>query len=104
MRNSYAIVTSLLTCLLSFNAQASKFDVSVGHPYGLPNPDAPVELAQFAFMIGQNDCSESRRDRTSGEWVVSNRTWDAHYVLNGYGIYDTGGSGNVTNGNMRIFD
>ena len=83
--------------------------VSVENPFGLPNPDAPAELAQFAFMIGQNDCTESKRERTSGDWIQSDRSWDAHYVLNGYGIYDTGGAisaGNdkATNGNMRLFD
>lgn len=80
------------------------FEPSSEYPYGRPNPEAPEKLAQFAFMIGQNDCTDERLNNASGEWDRSTRTWDAHYFMNGYAIRDTGRSGGSTNGNIRVFD
>ncbi len=106
--------TSLLTLglgllLLTSNAAFARQDVlryepSSEHPFGRPNPDAPPEISQFAFMIGENDCINSRRQPGSDTWVESTRTWDAKYTLNGYGIIDSGRSGTTTNGNVRIYD
>jgi hypothetical protein len=55
-------------------------------------------------MIGNNDCVDERLNNATGEWDKSNRTWDAHYYMNGYAISDTGWSGQTSNGNIRIFD
>ena len=73
-------------------------------PFGRPNPAAPPEIQQFAFMIGQNDCSEDRLNGATGEWASATRTWDAYYYMNGYAIRDTGRSGTTTNGNIRLYD
>jgi len=104
----------------SLPAEAGRYDVSQDHPYGLPNPAAAAEISDFAFIIGQNDCVESKRDLKTGGWTQRNRTWDAHYVLNGYGIYDSSSSARSSDkrlnrnpdksldtgstGNMRVFN
>ena len=80
------------------------YDPSAQYPYGRINPAAPAELAQFDFMIGHNDCEEERLNNATGEWVKGERTWDAYYYLDGYGVRDSGQSGNATNGNIRIYD
>lgn len=85
-------------------AAALDYEPGAEHPYGLPNPDAPPELAQFAFMIGQNNCTEERLNNSTGEWVPGTRTWDANYFMNGHAIQDGGRSGATTNGNIRIYD
>lgn len=103
---SLALATLLLIPLAS-NAQraaALDYEPSPAHPFGRPHPDAPKELGQFAFMIGQNDCTEERLNNTTQEWVAGERTWDAHYFMNGHGIRDSGRSGSTTNGNIRLFD
>ncbi len=83
---------------------ALPFEPSSDYPFGRANPEAPAQLQQFAFMIGENDCREERLNNASGEWEEGFRTWDAHYYLNGNAIRDTGRSGNATNGNIRVFD
>ncbi|MDA1372108.1 MAG: hypothetical protein O2971_15265 [Proteobacteria bacterium] len=83
---------------------AMLYEPSAEFPYGRPNPDAPPELAQFDFMVGENDCSEERLNNATGEWDPGQRTWDAYYYINGYAIRDTGRSGAATNGNLRLFD
>jgi hypothetical protein len=61
-------------------------------------------VAEFAFMVGRNDCIDSRRQPGSNEWVDGTRDWDARYFMNGFGIVDTGRSGPASNGNVRVFD
>lgn len=73
-------------------------------PFGRRNPDAPAELAQFEFMVGRNRCDEERLNGATGERESGQRSWDAHYFMNGYAIRDTGRSGALTNGNIRLFD
>jgi len=80
------------------------YEPSTDYPYGRPNPEAPAELSQFAFMIGANDCTEERLNNSTGEWDTGVRTWDAKYYMNGYAISDTGRSGKSNNGNIRIYD
>lgn len=83
---------------------ALAYEPDAEFPFGRPNPEAPPELQQFAFMVGQNDCVDERLNQATGEWVTTERTWDAYYYLNGRAIRDTGRSGATTNGNVRIFD
>ncbi len=64
-----------------------KYDPSEKNPFGLPNPEAPPELQQFAFMIGEFDTEEHIRNQ-DGTWRKSKATWNARYFLNGYGIMD----------------
>ena len=98
----------LLLCIHS-QAQEQRdgeliFEPDETFPFGRLNPDAPPEMAQFAFMIGKNDCTEERLNNATGEWEAGTRTWDAYYYLNGNAIRDSGRSGSATNGNIRIFD
>ncbi len=80
------------------------YEPSNRFPFGRPHPDAPNEIEQFAFMIGENDCTEERLNNATGEWQPGVRTWDAHYYMNGHAIRDSGQSGSATNGNIRVFD
>lgn len=103
------IASFLMPLFIGSNVKAQRdgelvYEPGASYPFGRVNPDAPAELAQFAFMIGKNDCTEERLDSTTGEWRVGTRTWDAYYYLNGHAIRDAGRSGTATNGNIRIFD
>lgn len=55
--------------------------------YGRPNPDAPQELRQFAFLIGRWRC-ESRVKSEEGDWQTFRATWVGRYILDGYVIAD----------------
>jgi hypothetical protein len=55
--------------------------------YGRPNPKAPPELSQFAFIIGEWLCDV----RVKGEdatWQPYQATWVGRYILDGYVIAD----------------
>ena len=55
--------------------------------YGAPNPNAPKELAQFAFLIGKWRC-ESRVKERGGKFHTYRAQWLARYILEGYVIAD----------------
>lgn len=99
------LALSLAACQAKPSRPASlPYEPSAAYPFGRANPDAPPELAQFAFMVGRNDCVEQRIDNATGEWSEGERSWDAHYYMNGFAIRDSGRSGATTNSNVRIFD
>lgn len=55
--------------------------------YGNPNPEAPPELAQFAFIIGEWHC-DVRVKGEDGIWQTYRATWVGRYILDGYVIAD----------------
>jgi len=64
------------------------YDPSAEHPYGLPNPEAPQQILDFAPLIGECDCqSVSRKaDQTWAEPV--DMVWRFKYIMNGMGVQD----------------
>lgn len=97
-------ITALIAQAAEPRAGDQLYDPSPEYPYGRPNPDAPPQLSQFHFMVGRNDCTDEVFNPNTEQWLEGQRTWDAHYYLNGYGIIDSGRSGSAHNGNIRIFD
>ena len=79
------------------------YEPNAAYPYGRPHPDAPPELAQFDFMIGEFDCEEATRNR-DGSWREFNAVWNASYFLNGHGIQDRYWNPRFSTSNLRIFD
>ncbi len=77
--------------------------------YGRRNPNAPTELAQFAFLIGQWRC-EAKLKREDGIWERLQATWVGRYILDGYAIAEefrmTSPSGEllVLGTNLRSYD
>jgi hypothetical protein len=55
--------------------------------YGNPNPKAPPELSQFAFIIGEWRC-DVRLKGEDGRWQPYVATWVGRYILDGYVIAD----------------
>lgn len=55
--------------------------------YGKPNPNAPQELSQFAFLIGKCRC-DAKLKLENGEWENLQATWTGRYILDGYVIED----------------
>jgi hypothetical protein len=60
------------------DAQAMNHDKE----YGNPNPKAPAELSQFAFIIGKWRC-EARLKGEDGTWRPYQATWVGRYILDG---------------------
>ena len=84
-------------------ATAGTYGPSPAYPFGRPNPDAPPELQQFDFMVGEFDCEEATRSR-DGSWNEFKAIWNARYFLNGYGIQDVYWNPRFSTTNLRIFD
>ncbi|NIO00721.1 MAG: hypothetical protein GTO42_01060 [Candidatus Latescibacteria bacterium] len=55
--------------------------------YGKPNPDAPRQLSQFAFLIGKWRC-DSKVKGKDGVFETHPATWTGRYILDGYVIAD----------------
>lgn len=72
------------------NAQNQSYDYepSSEHPFGLPNPDAPEQIKDWAPLIGECDCMSTRRnpDQTWGDPIPM--TWRYKYILNGKAVQD----------------
>jgi len=64
------------------------YEPSVLHPFGLPNPDAPKEITDFAPMIGICDCKSIARN-PDGTWKDTlDMTWKFKYIMNGTAVQD----------------
>jgi hypothetical protein len=57
------------------------------HEYGKPNPNAPQELFQFAFLVGRWR-GEVKLKREDGTWESLTALWEGRYILDGYAIAD----------------
>jgi hypothetical protein len=54
---------------------------------GAPNPNAPVALSRFAFLLGTWRC-EARVKSPTGDWQSWQATWVGRFILDGYAIAD----------------
>jgi len=59
----------------------------VKQEFGKLNPNAPAELSQFAFLIG-NWSFEAKVKMGDGQWHPFKGTWRGRYILDGYAISD----------------
>jgi len=74
--------------LLCHSHAQYQYEPSAEHPYGLPNPEAPEQLLDFAPLIGECNClSETRKADKSWTEPVS-MTWKFKYIMNGMAIQD----------------
>lgn len=64
------------------------FEPSSDHPFGLPNPDAPEQLMDWADLIGECACQSLSRN-PDGTWqdTVAMK-WRFKYIMNGWGVQD----------------
>lgn len=95
-------VLVLLTVVASAPAAAEE----IPSQFGKPNPAAPAQLQEFAFLIGEFSRQERTRNR-DGSWQEwQEGEWNARYFMDGMGIidetrnYETG----IVTANTRVFD
>jgi hypothetical protein len=79
------------------------YEPSPAYPYGRPNPDAPPELQQFDFMVGEFNCSD-RSLQQDGSWKEMKTIWNARYFMNGMAIHDMHWKDGFVTTNLRFFD
>ncbi len=66
-----------------------------------PNPNAPAELAHFAFLLGHWRC-QAKIKRPDGNTQTYPATWHGHYILDGYAIADEYRMTNPANGDLIV--
>ena len=81
----------------------ASYEPNPAYPFGRRHPDAPPELEQFAFMIGECDCVDEIRG-PDGSWRTTEAIWNASWFLDGWGIQDVYWSDTFATSNIRIFD
>ena len=86
-----------------------KDNASADSPATGLNPDAPPETEQFAFMVGDWDCT-IRRMGPDGQYAEARARWTGFFILDGYAIQDDwkvpqpDGTWRTTGFNVRHFD
>lgn len=81
-------LTVFAFCLTSFAYSQYQYEPTAENPYGLPNPEAPQELLDFAPLIGECNCKSVARnaDQTWGDPI--DMVWRWKYIMNGMGVQD----------------
>ena len=74
-----------------------------------PNPAAPKETAQFAFLVGEWDCTIRRMRPDGSLGAPTGATWTGKFILDGWAIQDywvsTNAEGGAAHGtNIRSFN
>jgi ketosteroid isomerase-like protein len=64
------------------------YEPSEAHPYGLPNPEAPQEVLDFAPIIGECDCKSVMRNADQSWGEPMNMIWRFKYIMNGLAVQD----------------
>ncbi len=65
-----------------------EYEPSAEHPFGLPNPEAPEEVKDWAKLIGECDCISTSRGPNQEWGEPVEMLWRFKYILNGKGVQD----------------
>jgi hypothetical protein len=76
---------------------------SAAYPFGRAHPDAPPELVQFAFLIGEFDAVD-RLLGADGTWTTTEAAWASSWCLDGHGIQDLYWGERYAATSVRIYD
>jgi len=73
------------------------------------HPDAPPETAQFAFLIGEWDCTIRQMKPDGSGWSERRARWTGYWILGGWAIQDdwespAPGGGTFRGTNIRSFN
>ena len=79
----------LITLCISLTLSSQyQYEPSAEHPYGLPNPDAPQQILDFAPLIGECDCKSVSRNQDQSWADPVDMKWRFKYIMNGMGVQD----------------
>ncbi len=53
-----------------------------------PNPEAPPEVAQFGFLVGEWDCTTRSMKPDGSGFTDGHAKWSGEFILNGWAIQD----------------
>lgn len=105
MKNKLLIIT-LLFSITYIRGQNSiyHYESSEVNPFGLPNPDAPPQIIDWAEMIGECDCKSVSRNPDQSWADTVNMVWRFKYIMNGMAVQDeTLKEDGLNSGSIRQF-
>ncbi len=83
------LLSFFLFVLLSLESYSQyNFDPSLEHPFGLPNPEAPKEILDFAPLIGECNCTSVKRKSNQAWTKPTDMIWRFKYIMNGMAVQD----------------
>ncbi len=91
--------------VFSQSTEKHLYEPSIDNPFGLPNPNAPEQIKDYAPLIGECNCKSVARnaDQTWGDTLQM--TWRFKYIMNGHAIQDeTLKADGVHSGSIRQFN
>ena len=106
MKIKLIIIIPIFFTITSINGQ--NFDYSyepnTENPFGLPNPDAPPQIIDWAEMIGECDCKSVARNPDQSWADTVNMEWRFKYIMNGMAVQDeTLKEDGLNSGSIRQF-
>ncbi len=91
MKNSIvAIKATVLMMVFSVSAQGiTNYEASADFPFGRPNPEAPIQILDYKYLIGISNCTsiKIKPDKTWSKPVKM--TWTFKYIMNGMAVQDS---------------
>ncbi|MEM9077686.1 MAG: DUF4440 domain-containing protein [Bacteroidota bacterium] len=81
-------LTLLFVFLSLFLSAQFSYEPNLENPYGLPNPEAPKEILDFAPLIGECRCKSEKRNPDQTWAEPEDMIWRFKYIMNGTAIQD----------------
>ncbi len=85
---NYKLALLFLTISIQVSAQEYAYDVSEAYPYGRPQPDAPKQLLDYELLIGECECTSTRRNPDQTWGAPEDMIWRYKYIMNGTAVQD----------------
>lgn len=84
----YILFLIAITISTQFFAQEYANDASEAYPFGRPHPDAPKELLDYEFLIGECACESTTRNPDQSWADLEEIIWRYKYIMNGTAVQD----------------
>lgn len=93
MNKVYKLIFALLFVSMyssshSQNLATYRYEPTDENPFGLPHPDAPQQIKDFAPLIGECDCQSVARNPDQTWQEPIDMVWRFKYIMNGNAVQD----------------
>ncbi len=101
---SLILISVPLFTISQIDASWTQYEPNAANPYGQLNPNAPEQVGDFNYMIGQSVCKSHQRNQ-DGTWKDPvDMLWQFKYIMNGTAVQDEVWRGSEwTAGSIRQF-
>lgn len=86
MKTKYTVLAFFVSTMWAFPQYP--YEPSAEHPFGLPNPEAPQQIVDFAPLIGECDCESVSRNKDQSWSDPVRMIWRFKFIMNGMAVQD----------------